>query len=81
MRYILLSLTAAMVFGLAAHAVFGTEALATLPWIDVVFASIIGAGLGMAIGEPIFCRICRRAKQRRAGLARICGGVLPCAHA
>lgn len=56
---ILVSLVLAMVFGIVTQSIVGTENLLAYAWVDGIFWSIIGAGVGVAaISALLGCRIC-----------------------
>jgi hypothetical protein len=68
---ILVSLALAMVFGIVTQSVVGTENLLAYAWVDAVFWSTIGAGVGAAaISALLGCRICRNVEGRLHTLCR-----------
>ena len=60
---VLFGLSAAMLFGLLAHGYYGTDGLITHQWIDIVFWSLIGTGVGIStINAFKTCLPCRVSK-------------------
>jgi hypothetical protein len=53
-----------MVFGVVAHAFYGTEGFIEQTWIDIVFWTLIGTGIGVStiqmFGSCVPCRLSRR---------------------
>ena len=78
----LLGLTIAMVFGIFAHAFYGTEQLMQQGWIDIVFWSLIGTGIGVSLIQVFgACTPCRLSRRVRSDTMRrwFCSG-LSCGH-
>lgn len=68
---ILASASLAMLFGIVTQAVVGTENLIAHPWVDAMFWSILGAGVGVSTFEAVLgCRICRTTEGRFRSLCR-----------
>jgi hypothetical protein len=59
-----MGLTIAMVFGIFAHGYYGTEQIMQQQWIDIVFWSLIGTGIGVSMiqifGDCVPCQLSRR---------------------
>jgi hypothetical protein len=66
---VLFSLIAAMLFGLLAHGMYGTEGVIQHTWIDMVFWGLIGAGAGVslinAFGPCLPCVVSRALDAQR----------------
>lgn len=66
---VLFGLTAAMLFGLLAHGLYGTEGIIDHSWIDMVFWALIGAGAGVslinAVGPCLPCKLFRLVHSER----------------
>ena len=79
---VLIGLSAATLFGLLAHGIYGTSGVIQHEWIDIVFWSLIGAGAGVSLINTIgACLPCRFSKVVRAARleSRLCGAT-PCHH-
>lgn len=78
----LLGLTVAMVFGIFANAVYGTEHIMQQGWIDIVFWSLIGTGIGVSLiqvfGACVPCQVSRRVHS--AAMSRLFCDQVPCGH-
>jgi cytochrome c biogenesis protein CcdA len=58
MTYLFVSLSLAMVFGIAVTGIYGTQALLE-PWVDITFRWIIGVGMVLATLNNAWCFLCR----------------------
>jgi hypothetical protein len=57
---LLLSLIAAMVFGIVSHGVYGAEGITDHAWMDMVFWGLIGAGVLVSLANVFWeCLPCR----------------------
>ena len=64
---LLFALIAAMLFGLLAHGYYGTADVISHQWIDIVFWSLIGTGVGIStINAFKACLPCQVSKVFRA---------------
>ena len=70
MRYVLPSLILATLFGLIAHALYGTDGLIQRPWVDTAFWGIILAGGVLAGLDALRCVLCRGRRRNATLLCR-----------
>ncbi len=79
---ILLGLCAAVLFGIAAGAIYGFDASMGYPWVDGTFFAVIVAGTLVTLinvaGERLRCLACALTK-RFPRLSWICRTAAPCA--
>lgn len=78
----LMGLIVAMVFGIFAHGYYGTEQIMQQEWIDIVFWSLIGTGIGVStIQMNGACMPCRMSRQIHSQtMSRWFCDSLPCAR-